>query len=641
MDYSLVRESIRLRVESNNEKAKTALIKQLRSSLGVTPFLGAGVSAPLKYRQWGEFLRMTAGEQLGRAQKAAVQEAVAKEDYLRAAALLSESLGERDFQRSISEEFSDDRLRTANLRAGILGFLPLLTAGPVITTNFDRVIEHVFERQGRVLERVYGANPDQVVPAIQQNRPMLWKIHGDREDPRTRVFSEAEYNKHYKLLPGLLLVAFLNRPALFLGCSLDKDRTTEVLQGIGKKHPSSTHFAILQIPESDDEFDSRTADLRRMGVRPIWYRKGEYREIEKHLSDLVQGTSAVRLHEAEKHEGPTLPSTTPEIAAHVLTMELEETALGLRVQMRDDPGPAPDEPPYLPILEKMTRGKIAFFLGSYACLGRLPLGPEFYDDLVSRLGEAVLSGRMDPTRIAQHYADKHGRDALYLLVNQQLGTMRPAPTIVHQFIATLRDRLQARGLGAPSQLIFTTNYDDWMEYTLNTLGTPYHLFTYRVNDPHAGHFVYQSPSGLVHVIDRPSHFRRLPEDATVVVKLHGGLHRSIHLPISYAFMHRDFVELAGRLQSALPEVILDLLRDRSLLFLGSGLGDDSIESIVRAAHSADPKKLSWAVQWKARPEKHLYWSALNLEIIDIRLEQFTLGLNNAFNTLAGAKSQTA
>jgi SIR2-like domain len=248
---------------------------------------------------------------------------------------------------------------------------------------------------------------------------------------------------------------------------------------------------------------------------------------------------------------------------------------------------------------------------------------------------------MEPTRIAQHYADKHARDALYLLVNQKLGTMRPSPTIVHRFIATFRGRLQARGLGAPSQLIFTTNYDDWMEYTLNTVGVRYHLFTYRVNDPHASHFIYQSPSGGMHLIDRPSHFRRLSEDGTVVVKLHGGLHRSIDLPISYALMHRDFVELAGRLHSTLPQVILDLLQGRSLLFLGSGLGDDSIESLVRAVQSADLKKLSWAVQWRSSPERQLYWRALGVEIINIRLEQFMLGLNKAFNALAGSKSATA
>lgn len=641
MDYSLVRESIRPRVEAGNERAKAALITQLRSPLGVIPFLGAGVSAPFKYRQWGEFLGGTARDQLGRAQKAAVEAATAKEDYFDAAALLSEYLGDRDFQRLISEEFSDDRLRAANLQTGTHGYLPLLTAGPVITTNFDRVIEHVFERQGRALETVFGANPDQVVPAIQQNRPMLWKIHGDRDDPRTRVFSEAEYRKHYRLLPRLLLIAFLNRPALFLGCSVDKDRTTDVLQAIRKEHPSSAHFAVLQIPETDEEFESRTGDLRRMGVRPIWYRKGEHQEIEAHLSDLVHGISAIRLNDAERRDGPVRPAMNPEAAAHVLQMELGDLEADLRNRISRDPDPAPDHVPYLPIVEKLTRGRIAFFLGSYACLGRLPLGPAFYDDLVAKLGETELSGRMEATRIAQHYADKYGRDALYLLVNQKLGTLHPSPTIVHRFVATIGDRLQARELGAPPQLVLTTNYDDWMEYTLSTAGVRYHLFTYRVNDPHAGQFVYQSPSGGVHLVDRPSHFRRLSEDGTVVVKLHGGLCRSIDLPISYAFMHRDFVELAGRLQSVLPYVILDLLHDRSLLFLGSGLGDDSIESLVRTIHAGDPRTRSWAIQRRARQGRRQYWRALGVDIIDVELEQFMLGLDKAFHALAGSTSGTA
>ena len=73
-------------------------------------------------------------------------------------------------------------------------------------------------------------------PAIRQSRPLLWKIHGDRDDPRTRVFRDSEYRKHDRLLPGTLMVAFLNRPALFLGCSLEKDRTTVVLRANAPAH---------------------------------------------------------------------------------------------------------------------------------------------------------------------------------------------------------------------------------------------------------------------------------------------------------------------------------------------------------------------------------------------------------------------
>ena len=168
-----------------------------------------------------------------------------------------------------------------------------------------------------------------------------------------------------------------------------------------------------------------------------------------------------------------------------------------------------------------------------------------------------------------------------------------------------------------------------------TVPGAYHLFTYRVSNPYAGYFIHQDPSGEVHFIDRPSHVRRLPEDQTVVVKLHGGIHRAIDLPVSYAFMHRDFVELAGRLDGVLPSAVLDRLRDHSLLFLGSGLGDDSIESLVRWMHDANPTKVSWAVQLKSRPEVRSYWKALGLEIHEIELERFMLHLNGAFTGLAG------
>jgi hypothetical protein len=634
MDYSLVRETIRPRVEINNERIKAALITQLRSPLGVIPFLGAGISAPFKYRQWGAFLSGTAREQLGGVRKAAVDEAVAAENYFAAAALLSEYLGEREFQRLIAEEFSDSRLRTADLQSGTLGYLPLLTAGPVITTNFDRVAEHVFERQKLVLEKVYGANPDQVVPSIQQNRLMLWKIHGDRDDARTRVFSEAEYQTHYKLLPGLLTIAFLNRPALFIGCSLDKDRTTEVLEDVRKSHPGTPHFAFLQIPESDEEFDARTDALRKMGVLPIWYRKGQFAEIEEHLADLVQGISGVRLTNTEKADPAPPPSLDPGAVAQVLEIELADIEYGLKQTAGDSDEPASDDVPYLAIVDKLLRGKLAFFLGAYACLGRLPLGRQFYAHLVAQLGNQVLGG-MEAPRIAQHYADRYGRDALYLLVNQKLGTMDPSPTIVHQFIASVGQRLGARGAPPRPQLIFTTNYDHWMEHTLKMGGVPYHLFTYRTSDPHAGYFIHQDPSGEVHLVDRPSHMRRLPEHETVVVKLHGGIHRAIDLPVSYAFMHRDFVELAGRLDAVLPYAVLDRLRDHSVLFLGSGLGDETIESLVRWMRGADPTKLSWAVQLGSRPELRSYWKALGLEILEIELQRFMVRLNGAFNQLAG------
>jgi hypothetical protein len=635
------RANILKQVKASNEKVRAGLVKQLRSPLGVIPFLGAGISAPLRYRQWGVFLTGVADEQLNAAERAEVEEAVAAEDFLRAAGLLTKSLGEEDFQLAVSDEFSDDRLHDFDLTAGMYGYLPLISAGPVITTNFDRVTEHVFKVADRRFDDiVYGANPDAVIPAIQQNRPVLWKLHGDHRDRRTRVLSDDEYQRHYAELPNLLLIALLNRPALFIGCSLDKDRTTEVLTTIRAQHPGTYHYAFVQIPKTDEMFEERVKALRGMGVRPIWYPEGEHQEIEKYLSDLVHELSSVPLAKAKIEKPEKEPQFTAEQASWHLSSEIGELGMMLDIGGRHLLEYPAEAPPYTPILDKIQRGQMTFFLGAAVTMGKLPLGNEFYSDLMAQFDrDAVGSdpagkyGDMEASKITQHFADKYGRDALYSRVAHQLAAKKPEPSVIHWFIATLRDRLRAKGFKSAPLWILTTNYDDWMEYSLRMVGQPFHLFTYRVNDPHGGSFIYQKPDGTVRLIDRPSHFRRLPEDHTVLIKLHGGLHRDINLPTSYVFTHRDFVELGGKMPGAIPQVILDRLAERSLLFLGSGLNDDSIEAVVREMHRAEPRKLSWAIQYRPRPEKRLYWGELGVQIIDIPQERFMLELNHRLETM--------
>ena len=433
----------------------------------------------------------------------------------------------------------------------------------------------------------------------------------------------------------------------FIGCSLDKDRTTEVLNTIRQQHLGSYHYAFAQIPETDEKFDERVMALRTMGVRPIWYPKGEHKEIEKFLSDLVHAVSSHRLPNDLLKTPQKSPKLQVEQAIGLLSCEIGELQMALRLAPSEVRNYPEETPTYAAILDKITRGRLAFFLGSGACMGRLPLGPEFYRDLIAQFSDesdrddaADKYGNMEPPRITQHFADKYDRETLYSQVNQRLAGSQPSPTVIHWFIASLRDRLLSKGFNVAPQWIFTMNYDDWMEQALGIVGERYHLFTYRVSRPHAGSFIYQDPDGIAHFIDRPSHFRRLPEDYPVLVKLHGGMNRYLNLPVSYAFTHRDFVELAGRIPDAIPRVILDRLAERSLLFLGSGLGDDSIESLVRTMHDQDPKKLSWAIQWQPRPEKRLYWRELGVQIVDITLANFMLELNRRLDSMNASRADS-
>ena len=178
IDYLLAQERER---RQNRENIRD-LVHQLRSPLGVIPFIGAGFSAPFGFPQWDVLLLELAAD-LGRKGRDKVSAAVKREEYMGAATIVAGGLGEFDFQSAIAASFPDEALTQVDMAEAGVGFVPLLTSGLVITTNFDGALEYVFKRTGYEPRLVYGANPNEIVPAIQQNRLTLWKIHGDRNDP--------------------------------------------------------------------------------------------------------------------------------------------------------------------------------------------------------------------------------------------------------------------------------------------------------------------------------------------------------------------------------------------------------------------------------------------------------------------------
>jgi hypothetical protein len=54
----------------------------------------------------------------------------------------------------------------------------------------------------------------------------------------------------------LALINFTNRPLLFLGCSLDKDRTVTVLKEIHNRLPTPTHYAVMEALYSLPRWDA-------------------------------------------------------------------------------------------------------------------------------------------------------------------------------------------------------------------------------------------------------------------------------------------------------------------------------------------------------------------------------------------------
>ena len=279
-----------------NRRTLPMLIKDLRNGIGLIPFVGAGMSIQSGFPDWAKFLRMLAEESEAREK---TEELIAANAYEETAEDLLQRLEHRAFQDLFEQCFGKSFVDKKQLK-GAVTLVPRLAGGPVITTNFDRVLESVFEAQGCALEVARGSNVEHFIKAFQQNQAFLLKIHGDWDIEDGRVLTRAEYEKAYgdpieidfKLpLPKLLWLMLSSRRVLFLGCSLTNDRTVSILRRIALEFPSSAHYAIVEKPANQTAYRQRAMFLSKLGIRPIFYPTGEHSLLEPLLSFLAKNAS--------------------------------------------------------------------------------------------------------------------------------------------------------------------------------------------------------------------------------------------------------------------------------------------------------------------------------------------------------------
>src|SRR5262249_36803292 len=156
---------------------------------------------------------------------------------------------------------------------------------PVLTTNFDRVLEAAFEDAARRFDEVFpGSRIREASRAIQLNQPFLLKMHGDYRDSASRVLTLSEYARDYWSeqpgrvnfylpMPRLLAQALGARPILFLGCALEGDRTALIMAQMAPQLPGTVHFAVLS--ESENTPD-RLRQLDAWNIRPRFFPAGHF-----------------------------------------------------------------------------------------------------------------------------------------------------------------------------------------------------------------------------------------------------------------------------------------------------------------------------------------------------------------------------
>lgn len=589
-------------IERSNAEALYHLERQGRSSLGIIPFIGAGLSTSFGFKDWRTLLIHACPP--GLLNKVTRQ--LDAGDYEDAAETLLVALGADAFQGMVAAAAGDRRLDKFDLKVGTVSLLPLLAKGPVVTTNFDRILERAFAENGASFDSVIsGPRPDLIVDALHGNRRVLIKLHGDWQDRVGRTFARSDYEAHYgasqpekkrELLSGAERLLFSSRSMLFIGASLGADRTVEILKAVHNEYAGVRHYAVIAAPKTLAELQEREVHLRSCGVTPLWYqvtaRDHHAACVEALLAEIVLRLSVHTLDEA--------PKVPPASTARKISPRLP----------KNPPVPA-ELCAHLDRVERLVReGHLTFFLGSAIHYPNRLMAAEFYGELARVFEcEALTDER---SAVAQYIADRHGRETLNGEIRKLFARSHLKPADTHLLFADWARYKNPSGTSLPYPTIFTTNYDDVLEQTLRDAGLPFHLFTYQASGPHRGLFCYQADAGALLLIERPDNIRSLAP-GFVIVKFNGGLDRRQRIPESFAATRLDFWDLASRIPQALPEVLRCRLVMYPLLFLGHGMAAPDIEAVVRYAHGPHPGARSWAVAFKN--DSIEYWKQCGVEIL--------------------------
>jgi predicted ATPase len=264
------------------------------SAAGIVPFVGAGMSTPFGFPQWSAFLRdLATRARLTDAIEARIRDG----QYEEAAEDLTKALTPIGFQDLVRYHFGDHVLEGKKF-TGAIAVIPEISRGPVFTTNFDHVLERVFQNAGSPFDLVVSASAARLADqALQGSNRVLLKLHGDWFDADTRVLTLSQYKQTYgdpdrgidfELPMPRLLLSLSVRPVLFLGCSLNQDRTVAIFKEVAKKS-KPMHFAIVQMPGTQEEYlQRRSYLLNERGIRPIWYPTNQHEKIEAMLRYLAE-----------------------------------------------------------------------------------------------------------------------------------------------------------------------------------------------------------------------------------------------------------------------------------------------------------------------------------------------------------------
>ena len=280
----------------NNQHAFNTLKSAVEKG-NVVPFVGAGLAADI-YPLWAGALEKLIPNISSGPERKRIESLIKKYKYDDAADAIAEQLTSIFLYSHLLEIFNEEKLNGKSFKSMAAYLLPLIfPSSPVITTNYDRLLERVYSEAECGFEQ-YVLTPMKykALKTIQRKLHMLFKVHGDigrkNVNEHDIIFTKESYDRSYSEgseLVGTLRAFFSGSQMLFLGSSLKYDRTFDVFKDVNADQEYH-HFAILPCKKKD--LSSELVLFGKKRIMPIFYDPNsgpKYDAVRIILAELLRG----------------------------------------------------------------------------------------------------------------------------------------------------------------------------------------------------------------------------------------------------------------------------------------------------------------------------------------------------------------
>lgn len=175
--------------------------------------------------------------------------------------------------------------------------------GSIITTNYDTMIENIFEFNPLIGNNILLSNPYGAV----------YKIHGCINAPDKIIITEkdySEFDEKYELIRAQLLSLFIHNPIIFIGYNIGDENIKKILKTIFTYvEPNSeqsekirSNFLLVEYEKDSDNLEVTEHDIDLEGFSTIRINKiktDNYIEIYNSLSDLQLSISAMDIRKVQ------------------------------------------------------------------------------------------------------------------------------------------------------------------------------------------------------------------------------------------------------------------------------------------------------------------------------------------------------